>query len=65
MKKNMAFIKKCKATLGQEAFGQLQNDIKRLKLDKYVSEIVAAIPDGLLRCKREADVVSAVEVNNT
>ncbi|RKP10363.1 ARM repeat-containing protein, partial [Thamnocephalis sphaerospora] len=62
LKKNTAFIKKCRASLGQDAQVQLLRDMQQLKLDKYVSEIVAAIPEGLLRCKREPDVVAAVEI---
>jgi regulator of nonsense transcripts 2 len=63
LKKNTAFIKKCRASLGQDALTQLKRDIKQLKLEKYVSEIVTAIPEGLQRCKREADVAAAVEVS--
>ncbi|KAI9597993.1 armadillo-type protein [Syncephalis fuscata] len=62
LKKNTAFIKKCRASLGQDALAQLKRDIKQLKLEKYVSEIVTAIPEGLQRCKREADVTAAVEI---
>ncbi|RKP25779.1 armadillo-type protein, partial [Syncephalis pseudoplumigaleata] len=62
LKKNTAFIKKCRASLGQDAVTQLKRDIKQLKLEKYVSEIVAAVPEGLQRCKREADVAAAVEI---
>ncbi|KAI8350112.1 armadillo-type protein [Mortierella sp. GBAus27b] len=42
--------------------GVLLNDIKKLSLEKYISEIVAAILEGLSRCKLGPDVAAAVEV---
>ncbi|KAG0239165.1 hypothetical protein BGW41_007856 [Actinomortierella wolfii] len=62
IKKNTGFIKKCKAGLGADAQTQLLNDIKKLSLEKYISEIVAAVLEGLLRCKNSADVAAALEV---
>ncbi|CAO3569234.1 unnamed protein product [Mortierella alpina] len=62
IKKNTAFIKKCKTGLTADVSNQLLNDIKKLSLEKYISEIVAAILEGLLRCKLSADVAAAIEV---
>ncbi|KAF9186588.1 hypothetical protein BGZ51_000327 [Haplosporangium sp. Z 767] len=62
IKKNTAFIKKCKTGLTADVSAQLLNDIKKLSLEKYISEIVAAILEGLLRCKQSADVAAAIEV---
>ncbi|KAF9920881.1 hypothetical protein FBU30_009178 [Linnemannia zychae] len=62
IKKNTAFIKKCKTGLTADVSTQLLNDIKKLSLEKYISEIVAAILEGLLRCKLSADVTAATEV---
>lgn len=62
IKKNTAFIKKCKTGLTADVSTQLLNDIKKLSLEKYISEIVAAILEGLLRCKLSADVAAAIEV---
>ncbi|KAG0055167.1 hypothetical protein BGZ83_009469 [Gryganskiella cystojenkinii] len=62
IKKNTAFIKKCKTGLTADVSTQLLNDIKKLSLEKYISEIVAAILEGLLRCRQSADVAAAVEV---
>ncbi|KAF9145512.1 hypothetical protein BGX30_008510 [Mortierella sp. GBA39] len=62
IKKNTAFIKKCKTGLTADVSSQLLNDIKKLSLEKYISEIVAAILEGLLRCKLSADVAAATEV---
>ncbi|KAF9403150.1 hypothetical protein BGX21_006677 [Mortierella sp. AD011] len=62
IKKNTGFIKKCKTGLTADVSAQLLNDIKKLSLEKYISEIVAAILEGLLRCKLSVDVAAAVEV---
>ncbi|KAG0357792.1 hypothetical protein BG005_003099 [Podila minutissima] len=62
IKKNTAFIKKCKTGLTADVSTQLLNDIKKLSLEKYISEVVAAILEGLLRCKLSADVAAAIEV---
>ncbi|KAG0290607.1 hypothetical protein BGZ98_003367, partial [Dissophora globulifera] len=62
IKKNTAFIKKCKAGLTADISVQLLNDIKKLSLEKYISEIVTAILEGLLRCKLTVDVAAALEV---
>ncbi|KAF9210202.1 hypothetical protein BGZ49_000023 [Haplosporangium sp. Z 27] len=62
IKKNTGFIKKCKTGLTADVSSQLLNDIKKLSLEKYISEIVAAILEGLLRCKLSVDVAAAVEV---
>ncbi|KAF9364733.1 hypothetical protein BGX34_000627 [Mortierella sp. NVP85] len=62
IKKNTAFIKKCKTGLTADVSAQLLNDIKKLSLEKYISEIVTAILEGLARCKLGVDVAAAVEV---
>jgi hypothetical protein len=62
IKKNTGFIKKCKTGLTADVSAQLLNDIKKLSLEKYISEIVAAILEGLSRCKLGPDVAAAVEV---
>ncbi|KAJ1930861.1 mRNA decay protein, partial [Linderina macrospora] len=62
LKKNTGFIKKCKASMGQDNAPQLLREVKLLRLDKYVSEIVPAAADGLLRCKQASDVSAAIDV---
>ncbi|KAJ2493855.1 mRNA decay protein [Coemansia sp. RSA 2050] len=62
MKKNTGFIKKCKASMGQDSAAQLLREVNLLKLDKYVSEIVPATAEGLLRCKTSGDFQAAVDV---
>jgi regulator of nonsense transcripts 2 len=63
MKKNTGFIKKCKAQLSAEYQQQLLKDIKTLTLEKYISEVVVAVVEGLQKCKVAADVWAAVEVS--
>ncbi|KAJ2517591.1 mRNA decay protein [Coemansia sp. RSA 1939] len=62
MKKNTGFIKKCKAGMGQESSAQLVREVKLLKLEKYVSEIVPAVADGLAKCRTTADFAAANDV---
>ncbi|KAJ2702683.1 mRNA decay protein [Coemansia sp. IMI 203386] len=62
IKKNTGFIKKCKTSMGQDSAAQLQREVKLLKLEKYVSEIVPAAAEGLLKCKTSTDVAAAVDV---
>ncbi|KAJ2010959.1 mRNA decay protein, partial [Coemansia sp. S85] len=62
MKKNTGFIKKCKASMGQDSAAQLLREVNLLKLDKYVSEIVPATAEGLLRCKTSGDFLAAIDV---
>ncbi|ORX73843.1 ARM repeat-containing protein, partial [Linderina pennispora] len=62
LKKNTGFIKKCKASMGQDNAPQLLREVKLLRLDKYVSEIVPAAAEGLLKCKQASDVNAAIDV---
>jgi regulator of nonsense transcripts 2 len=38
-------------------------DIKTLTLEKYISEVVVAVVEGLQKCKLAADVWATVEVS--
>ena len=51
-------------SLGAENRDQILKDIDTLSLEKYVDEIIGAAAEGILRCKTEKDVWSAVEVCN-
>jgi len=62
IKKNTAFIKKCKTSLQADYQTQLLNDINKLSLEKYISEIVGAVIEGMAKCKTSTDVASCVEV---
>lgn len=63
IKKNNTFIKKCKSQLSAEYQQQLLKDIKTLTLEKYISEVVVAVVEGLQKCKTAADVWATVEVS--
>ncbi|CAG8642042.1 10326_t:CDS:2, partial [Cetraspora pellucida] len=62
IKKNTGFIKKCKAQLSAEYQQQLLKDVKTLTLEKYISEVVVAVVEGVQKCKASADAWAAVEV---
>lgn len=62
LKRHTAFIKKTRQSVGAENRDQLLKDIESLSLEKYADELGGAVLEGLLRCKTEKDVWSAVEV---
>ncbi|KAI8142032.1 armadillo-type protein [Fennellomyces sp. T-0311] len=62
IKKNTTFIKKCKTSLAADSTQQLLNDIKKLSLEKYISEVVGGVLEGMLKCKSSNDIASCVEV---
>ncbi|TPX42303.1 hypothetical protein SeMB42_g00930 [Synchytrium endobioticum] len=60
IKKNTSFIKKIKTSLVADQVDALVKDIMSLKLEKYLSEIVAAIAEA--RFRTSADILAAVEI---
>ncbi|KAI0744950.1 ARM repeat-containing protein [Earliella scabrosa] len=62
LKRHTALIKRMRQSVGQENRDQILKDIDSLTLEKYVDEIVGAVAEGILKCKTEKDVWSAVEV---
>lgn len=62
LKRYSAFIKKIRQSIGTENRDQLLKDIETLSLEKYVDELDSAVLEGILRCKSEKDVWSAVEI---
>lgn len=62
IKKNTTFIKKCKTSMAADSAPQLLNDIRKLTLEKYISEVVGSVIEGLLKCKTGNDIAAAVEV---
>ncbi|PWN50734.1 ARM repeat-containing protein [Violaceomyces palustris] len=62
LKKNTAFIKKVKQGLGHDSREQLLKELGTLNLDKYLEEIVQAVPEGLTKCITNKDCSAAVEV---
>lgn len=62
IKKNTAFIKKCRVSLNSSSAPGMIREVGQLKLEKYVSEVVAALSEGILKCKTSPNVMAAVEV---
>lgn len=62
LKRSTAFINKCRTRLGAEILDQLKTDISKLRLEKYLSEVVTAIVEGLARCKNSVDIQAAAQV---
>ncbi|KAG4098015.1 ARM repeat-containing protein [Neocallimastix lanati (nom. inval.)] len=60
IKKNTSFVKKLKVSLTSEKKNELLKDIKSLKLEKYIAEVVSAIAEAKL--KNQADIAAAVEI---
>ncbi|KAI9510115.1 ARM repeat-containing protein [Russula earlei] len=61
-KRHTALIKRIRQSIGFDNHDQILKDIQTLSLEKYIEEIAGAVPEGILRCKLEKDVWSAVEV---
>ena len=65
LKRHTALIKRMRQSIGFENREQILKDIESLSLEKYVDEIIGAAAEGILRCKTEKDVWSAVEVRTS
>ena len=63
LKRHTALIKRMRQSAGVENRDQILKDVDSLSLEKYVDEIIGAAAEGMLRCKTEKDVWSAVEVS--
>lgn len=62
MKKNTAFIKRLRTGISAAAQPGLLGEIKTLSLQKYLSEIISATAEGLLRLKTTGDIAAGIEV---
>ncbi|KAG4303994.1 hypothetical protein PORY_002647 [Pneumocystis oryctolagi] len=62
LKKNTAFIKRLRTGITADVHDQLMRDLKTLSLEKYISEIVGAVAEGLQKSKTSADISAAIEV---
>uniref|UniRef100_A0A0W0FH57 MIF4G domain-containing protein n=1 Tax=Moniliophthora roreri TaxID=221103 RepID=A0A0W0FH57_MONRR len=61
LKRHTALIKRIRQSMAADNRDQILKDIDTLSLEKYVDEIVGATLDGIVKCKTEKDVWSAVE----
>ncbi|KIP08451.1 hypothetical protein PHLGIDRAFT_23490 [Phlebiopsis gigantea 11061_1 CR5-6] len=62
LKRNTAFTKRLRQSLGTENHDQLIKDVETLSLEKYVDELPSGVVEGISKCKTEKDVWSAVEI---
>lgn len=62
LKKNTAFIKRLRTGLSSAAQETFLSEIRTLSLQKYLSEIISAIAEGLGRLKTASEVATGVEV---
>ncbi|KAL0564210.1 mRNA decay protein, partial [Marasmius crinis-equi] len=61
LKRHTALIKRMRQSMAADNRDQILKDIETLSLEKYIDEIVGAVMDGIIKCKTEKDVWSAVE----
>lgn len=62
IKKNTAFVKRVKQSIGQDARDALLKDLPLLNLEKYLQELIQAVPEGLSRCLTAKDCFAAAEI---
>ncbi|BFZ57244.1 mRNA decay protein [Savitreella phatthalungensis] len=62
LKKNTAFVKKVRLSLNAENLESLKKDLQAVSLEKYLSELVSAVAEGLTKVKLAADIRAAVEL---
>ncbi|CAK7273069.1 mRNA decay protein [Sporothrix epigloea] len=62
LKKNTAFIRRLRTAISSTTVNSLLQEIASLSLSKYLSEIVSACYEGLLRIKTPADIEAGVEI---
>ncbi|KAH8828075.1 ARM repeat-containing protein [Flagelloscypha sp. PMI_526] len=62
LKRHTALIKRMKQSLAADYRDQIFKDISSLSLEKYIEELATAAVEGIVRCKSEKDVWSAVQI---
>lgn len=62
LKKNSAYVKRLRGGLVADARDTLVREAATLSLDRYVDELVSAVPEGLARATRDRDVVAAADI---
>ncbi|KAL9111801.1 MAG: hypothetical protein Q9227_003860 [Pyrenula ochraceoflavens] len=62
LKKNTAFIKRCRTGITAQSLPTFLAEIKTLSLHKYLSEIISATYEGLCKLKTPGEVSAGVEV---
>jgi regulator of nonsense transcripts 2 len=62
LKKNTAFIKKVRTSINAEQYKSLLKDIETVSLEKYLSEIISSLSEGITRVSKAEDILAATEV---
>lgn len=62
LKKNSAFIKKIKTGLNQEQYSNVLKDIGSVSIEKYLSEVIVSLVEGLCKVSKNDEINAAVEV---
>ncbi|KAF8477425.1 armadillo-type protein [Kalaharituber pfeilii] len=61
LKKNTAVIKRLRGQLTSEALPTILRELATTSLEKYLSEVIAAVAEGLQKVKTTPDIAAAVE----
>ncbi|WBW73319.1 nonsense-mediated decay protein Upf2 [Schizosaccharomyces osmophilus] len=62
LKKNTAFMKRCRTSLTADNYDLFIKEIKSLSLGKFVPEITLSIAEGLSKCRSVKDIQAAVKI---
>ncbi|KAK6465635.1 armadillo-type protein [Scheffersomyces coipomensis] len=62
LKKNTTFIKKVRTYINHDQYKGVITDILTTSLEKYLSEIIASLVEGLIKISKHDDIIAAVEV---
>ena len=62
MKKNTAFIRRLRTSITGASTSTILQEIRSLSLHKYLSEIISACYEGIIKVKTPADVAAVVEI---
>ncbi|CAK7897098.1 nonsense-mediated mRNA decay protein 2 [[Candida] anglica] len=62
LKKNTAFVKKIKTSMCHDQCQSILKDIRSLSLEKYLSEMISSISEGLVKVTKSEDIVASMEI---
>ncbi|KAL9087457.1 MAG: hypothetical protein Q9159_003594 [Coniocarpon cinnabarinum] len=62
MKKNTAFIRRLRTPISANSTNTILQEIRSLSLHKYLSEIISACYEGLVKLRAPADIAAGVEI---
>ncbi|KAI5964772.1 NMD2 [Candida pseudojiufengensis] len=62
LKKNTTFIKKIKISLNQESYDQILKDIKTITIEKYLSEVITSLVEGLCKVSKNDEILASMEI---